>query len=260
MSTVRSKDGTRIAFEKMGQGPAVILVDGAMCSRAFGPMPGLAPLLAKNLTVYMYDRRGRNESGDTKPYALEREVEDIQALIDQAGGSASLYGISSGAALALHAAGTMGGQVNKLAMYEIPLFTSEASLQTWRNYTRKLGEALSAGRRGDAVALFMTQVGVPPEQIAGMRQSPAWPPMEAIAPTLAYDAAALGDGAIPTLLAASITIPTLVMAGGASPAFMGETADALARAIPGAQRRTLPGQTHEVQAEAIAPVLIEFFR
>ena len=261
MSVVRSSDGTAIAFEKTGQGPAVILVDGALCSRAFGPMRGIAALLAPEFTVYAYDRRGRNESGDTVPYSVEREVEDVEALIDEAGGSACLFGASSGGALVLEAASRLGGKVGKLAIYEVPYNDAPAARARMAQYSRGLAEALAQGRRGDAVALFMAQVGQPADQIAGMRQAPFWAALEAVAPTLAYDSSALGgDGGIPVSTAASVSTPTLLMNGGAGDPFMGETADALAKAMANSRRQTLPGQRHDVSAEAIAPVLAEFFR
>src|SRR5438876_214838 len=240
-STVTSKDGTRIAYDKIGHGPAVILVAGALCSRSFWSGPELAKLLAPRFTVYNYDRRGRGESGDTKPYAVVREIEDIEALIDEAGGSAYLYGHSSGAALALEAALRLGTKVKKLAMYEVPYNDDAQAQRAWKEYIKQLTELLAADRRGDAVALFMKYVGTPDEQIEGMRHSPAWPMLEAIAPTLAYDhAAILGeDASVPTERAAMITTPTLVMNGGASPPFMYDTAQALGKAIPNAQVRTL---------------------
>lgn len=259
MQRVTSKDDTAIAFERIGKGPAVILVDGALCSRAFGPMPGLAPLLAKYFTVYAYDRRGRNESGDTKPYALEREVEDIEALINDAGGAAFVFGTSSGAALALEAAIILGDKMKKLAMYEPPYNSDNTFRQEWKEYTRQLAELLAADRRGDAVALFMKLVGTPADQIEGMRYAPMWPMLEAVAPTLAYDASALGeDRSVPVKRAATITMPALVMNGTAIP-FMLDTAKALAKTIPHAQHRTLEGQTHDVNLEVLAPVLVEFF-
>ena len=193
MNKVISKDGTQIAYETKGSGPAVILVDGALCYRSFGPMPHLAELLAPRFTVYIYDRRGRGESGNSKPYAIEREVEDIEALIKAAGGSAFVYGISSGACLALEAAIKLGDKIRKLAMYEPPYNSEEAARQAWREYRKKLAELLAAGRRGDAAALFMGFVGTPADQIDGMRQAPMWPMFEAVAPTLAYDAAAMGE-------------------------------------------------------------------
>ncbi len=211
-SIVTSQDGTKIAYDKIGHGPAVILVAGALCSRSFWSGPELAKLLARSFTVYNYDRRGRGDSGDTKPYAVAREIEDIEALIDEAGGSAYLYGHSSGAALALEAALRLGNTVKKLAMYEAPYNDDAEAQRAWKQYIKQLTEALAADRRGDAVALFMELVA-----------------------------------------------PTLVMNGGASYAFMYDTAQALGKAIPNAQVRTLKGQTHDVDLDVLAPVLMEFF-
>src|SRR5579863_9391384 len=159
MEKVTSKDGTKIPYDRQGTGPALILVDGALCYRSFGPMPGLAQLLAPHFTVYYYDRRGRGDSGDTKPYAVEREVEDIEALIDEAGGSAYICGLSSGAALALEAAIALDGKIKKLAMYEAPYAADDAARQTWNEYDRQLAKLVAEDRRGDAVVLFMTMVG-----------------------------------------------------------------------------------------------------
>jgi pimeloyl-ACP methyl ester carboxylesterase len=223
--------------------------------------PELAQLLASRFTVYNYDRRGRGDSGDTEPYTVEREIEDIEALIDAAGGSASLYGHSSGASLALEATVRLGSKVRKLAMYEAPYNDDRAAQQAWRQYLQDLAESLAAGRRGDAVALFMRYTGMPADQIEGMRQSPIWPQFEAIAPTLSYDhAAILGkDDTVPVDLAARVTVPTLVMSGGASYPFMHEAAQALGKAIPQAQVRSLEGQTHAGASAVLAPVLVEFF-
>ena len=261
MEKVTSKDGTQIAYDKQGTGPAVLLVDGALCYRSFGPMPGLAQLLAPHFTVYIYDRRGRGDSGDTRPYAVEREVEDIEALIDESGGSAFVCGLSSGAALGLEAAIRLGDKIKKLAMYEAPYAADEAAQQTAKEYYRKLTELLAAGRRGDAVVLFMELVGTPADQIEGMRHAPMWTMFEAVAPTLAYDSAVLGKGHVaPVERARSVTAPTLVMNGGASFAFMYDTALALSKAMPNAQLRTLEGQRHDVNLEVLAPVLVEFFK
>jgi pimeloyl-ACP methyl ester carboxylesterase len=263
MRTVTSEDGTTIAFDQSGKGPAIILVDGALQYRAFDQgMAQLADLLAQHFTVFHYDRRGRGDSTDTQPYALEREIEDIEALINEARGPAFVYGISSGAALALEAAIQLGDKVKKLAMYEAPYNDDDTARQAWREYTKQLGELLAADRKGDAVGLFMMLVGVPADQVEGMHQHPMWPLWEAVAPTLAYDhIAALGeDASVPTGRAASVAVPTLVMDGGESYPFMHVTALALANAIPYAQHRTLEGQTHEVAAEALAPVLVEFFK
>lgn len=259
MKKATSNDGTEIAYDKRGNGPPVILVDGALCYRSFGPMPQLAELLAPHFTVYNYDRRGRGDSGDTQPYAVTRETEDIEALIDEAGGSAFVFGTSSGACLALEAAIQLGDKIKKLAMYE-PTYNSDKAVRpAWKEYRQELAELLAADRRGDAAALFMKSVGTPDDQVDGMRHAPIWPMFEAVAPTLAYDAAVLGeDRSVPVGRAAKIVAPSLVMNGTVIP-FMLDTAQALARAIPNAQHRTLEGQTHDVNLEVLAPVLVEFF-
>ncbi len=263
MSKVTSKDGTTIGYDKKGQGPAVILVDGAMGYRAMGFGNDLQDRLAKNFTVYAYDRRGRGESSNSKPFAVEREVEDIEALIDAAGGSAYVYGISSGACLALEAAMRLGSKIKKLALFEPPYNDDPASLQAWRDYTRQLDEALAADRRDDAVELFMRYVGAPAQAIDGMRNSPMWASMKSVAPTLPYDAAEMGkDHTVPVERARKVTVPTIVMDGGANlqmMPFMHASATTLAKAIPNAKQRTLEGQGHAVEAQALAPVLIEFF-
>jgi pimeloyl-ACP methyl ester carboxylesterase len=191
MDSVRSKDGTTIVFDKQGDGAAVILVDGAMGTRSSGSKPELARLLAQQFTVYSYDRRGRGDSGDTKPYAVEREIEDIDALLDEAGGSAFLFGHSSGACLALDATVRLDHKVKKLAMYEAPYNDDPEAQKAWGEYIKNLSEALASGRRGDAVALFMALVGVPAARIEEVRHAPFWGGMEAVAPTLAYDHTAI---------------------------------------------------------------------
>ncbi|RPJ18787.1 MAG: alpha/beta hydrolase [Chloroflexi bacterium] len=263
MKKVISEDGTTIAFDQSGQGPTIILVDGALQYRAFDQgMAPLAELLAQHFSVFHYDRRGRGDSTDTQPFALECEIEDIAALIDEAGGSAFVFGISSGAALAFEAALALGGKVKKLAMYEAPYNDDEAARKAWKEYRRKLKDLTAAGRAGDAVGLFMMLVGASAEDVQGMRQHPMWPLWEAVGLTLAYDAAALGEEAsLPIRKAANLAVPTLVMDGSAGEwSFMHNTAITLAKAIPHAQHRTLEGQTHEVDPQALAPVLIEFFK
>src|SRR5713226_1627348 len=243
------------------KGRQLSLAYGALCYRSFGSLPELVKLLTPHFTVYNYERRGRGESGDTRPYAVEREVEDIEALIDEAGGAAYLYGHSSGAALALEAAIKLGGKVKKLAMYEAPYNDDAEAQRAWKEYIKQLTELLAADRRGDAVALFMQLVETPTDQIEAMRHAPIWPMFEAIAPTLAYDhTAILGeDGSVPIERAASVSVPTLVMNGGASYAFMYETARALSQAMPHAQLRTLEGQDHGPADDVLAPALQEFF-
>jgi pimeloyl-ACP methyl ester carboxylesterase len=262
MRIVTSKDGTKIAYERSGSGPAVILVDGALQYRAVDQgMAQLADRLAKHFTVFHHDRRGRGDSTDKQPYAIEREIEDIDAIINEAGGFAFVYGISSGAALAMEAAIELDGKIKKLAMYEPPFNDDGDARQAWKEYTRELKELLAVDRRGDAVALFMKYIGTTDDQIDGVRHAPVWPIFEAIAPTLAYDhIAILGeDGSIPRERAARVAAPTLIMVGGASFPFMHTTARALAEAIPNAKQRTLEGQTHEVSPEALVPELVEFF-
>jgi pimeloyl-ACP methyl ester carboxylesterase len=256
MNKVTSSDGTTIAFDRLGDGPAVILVCGASTdSMANAP---LAALLAEHFTVFNYDRRGRGDSGDTTPYAVEREVEDIDAVIDAAGGSASVYGTSSGGALALEAAAG-GLAVTKLALWEPPYILDE-SRRPPADLVERYDEMIAAGRRGDAVEFFMAKVvGLPPDFVAYARTQPFWQEQEALAHTLAYDATVMGDYSLPVERAAALTAPTLVMAGGASFPFMRETAQALAEIIPDAQTRILDDQEHNVAPEALAAVLEEFF-
>jgi alpha-beta hydrolase superfamily lysophospholipase len=251
MPAVTSADGTTIAYEHSGAGPALILVDGALCYRAAGPMRPLAALLQDTFTVYTYDRRGRGESSDTPPYAVDREVEDLRALIDVAGGEAYVYAMSSGGALALAAA----PWIARLALYEPPFMAEDGTRA--KDYTERLGELLAAGRRGDAVALFMTYVGIPEQVVAGVRTQPGWAALEAIAPTLAYDDQLLAGGGVPRDV--TITVPALVLAGGASPPNLRQAAKATAEAFATAELRTLEDQTHDVAADALAPVLVEFF-
>jgi pimeloyl-ACP methyl ester carboxylesterase len=256
MDRVTSKDGTTIAFDRMGGGAPVILVCGGSTDRmANAPV---ATLLAPHFTVLNYDRRGRGDSGDTPPYAVEREVEDIAAVIDAAGGSGFLYGTSSGAVLALEAEASEL-PVTKLAMWEPPFILDE-SRRPPADTATTYRELVAAGRRGDAVEFFMSKVvGLPPEFVAGARKAPFWAAQEALAHTLAYDATIMGDYSLPTERAAAVTVPTLVMDGGASFGGMGEAAQALADVLPRGQRRTLEEQEHNVDPNVLVPVLVEFF-
>jgi pimeloyl-ACP methyl ester carboxylesterase len=265
ITTVTSKDGTQIAFDLYGEGPAVILVGGALSVRASSiPMfRELVDLLSDRVTVYNYDRRGRGDSGDTPPYAVRREVEDIKALVDHAGGPAYLYGLSSGAALALEAGNQLPGKVKKLALYEPPFIVDDSWPPLPEDYIERLDKMIAEGRRGDAVALFMKVVGVPEEYIPMMRQDPSWAEMEAVAHTLAYDGAILKDNASGKPLEPhqwdSATMPTLVIVGGESEPFFRTGAQALVDLLPNAKLYVLEGQAHDVSSEALAPVLAEFF-
>lgn len=259
MPTVRSRDGTSIAFEQLGDGPPLVLVDGAFCRRALGPMRPLAALLAGRFSVLAYDRRGRDQSGDTPPYTPEREVDDLAALIAAVGGTACVFGLSSGAALALAAAHALPGSISRLALYEPPFDASFPRLPD--DWTTRLDKLIRDGRHGDAVALFMTDwMGLSAETVAATRREPVWPALEAIAPTLRYDIAIIGaTRALLADSAAAIRLPVLVMDGADSPAWAQHAAQLIQTTIPGAQRRTLAGQTHDVAVAALAPVLLDFF-
>ena len=277
MKTVTSKDGTRIAYDQTGKGPTVILVAGALGERAHPMAGGLAAALAPQFTVINYDRRGRGDSSDTAPYAVAREVEDIAALIEAAGGPAALFGMSSGAVLALEAASRLAGQVSKLALYEPPLILDESRPLPPKDYVARLKTLVAEGRRGDAVEMFLSEVvGVPAEAVAQMRghsgdasgdtgatAPPGWQALERIAHTLAYDGTVM-DGLmagrpLPAKRWAANTAPTLVITGANSAGFFHDGAKALAKELPQARHRLLPGQDHNVAPEALAPVLMEFF-
>jgi pimeloyl-ACP methyl ester carboxylesterase len=262
MTTVQSADGTSISYSTTGRGPGLVLVDGALCSRSFGPMPKLADRLAPHFTVYTYDRRGRGESGDTPPYAVEREVEDLEAITAVAGGDVFLHGTSSGAVLALEAAKRIRA-VAKLALYEPPLVVDGTKPPMPADYLPRLQQLVAEDRRGDAVKMFMRYVGTPAIFTAVMPATPVWGKLKAVAHTLPYDISMLRDYQRGTGFApgawAEVKVPALVASGGKSPAWMTNGNRALAGALPDAQYRTLAGQNHMVKAEAIAPVLTEFF-
>jgi pimeloyl-ACP methyl ester carboxylesterase len=257
---VTSKDGTIIAFDKSGEGQVIIIVDGTLQYRAIHQkIVQLAELLGQHFTVLNYDRRGRGESTDTQPYAVEREIEDIEALINKVGRSAFLFGISSGAALAMEATIKLDEKIKKLAIYEPPYNDDKAAHQAWKQYRKQTRELLAEGRLDDAVELFMKLIGMN-ALLERMRQHPFWPMIKAIAPTLAYDAAVLGeDRSLPIELASKVNVPTLVMDGIASFPFLHDTTKMLAKIIPNAQHLTLEGQTHDVDPVVLAPVLVEFF-
>jgi pimeloyl-ACP methyl ester carboxylesterase len=258
---VASKDGTAIAFDRIGEGPPVVVVGGALSTRSAAEP--LAGLLAPSFTVYAYDRRGRGDSGDTPPYDVEREVEDVQALVEDAGGSAFAFGHSSGGVLALEAAERTLG-ITKLSMYEPPFIIDDSRRALPNDDIERITELASTGRRGEAIEHFMTTaVLVPAEAVASMRDSPSWLSMEAVAHTLPYDMRVMGDNLAGTPLPsdrwASVTIPTLVIDGGASPPWLGNAAQALVDVLPDARRRTIEGRTHDVDPGLLAPVLEEFF-
>jgi pimeloyl-ACP methyl ester carboxylesterase len=264
MQTVTSRDGSRIAYDRYGSGPPVILVGGALGYRKFSKMEELAQLLAERCTVINYDRRGRGDSTEVKPFVLEREIEDIQALIETEGGTASLWGWSSGGALALRATGAAIG-VERLSVYEVPFMVTPEAKRPTSDYGERLDELVAAGDRSGAVRHFMRNaMGIPAPLVAVMRLTPMWKELKATAHTLPYDWAALGKH---TMYGAplnpeewaSVTMPTLVVYGAKSPAVLQEGSRALADVLPNAQLRQLEGVSHNIKMNLLAPVLAEFF-
>jgi len=261
MATTLSKDGTKIAYDKTGQGPALILVAGAFQDRmAMGPYAGP---LSEHFTVYNYDRRGRGESGDTQPYTVTREIEDINALIGEAGGSAFVFGGSSGGVLTLDAA-AYGSNITKLAIYEPPFVVDDSREPPPENIVDQLKNLIASGRRGDAAETFMTKGSLmPADMVAGMRTQPFWPSVESVAHTLVYDAmimeGTMRGGPLPVERWKTVTIPTLVIYGSSGPAWSRNAAEALIELLPHVERQALEGQFHDLTPEVLTPVLEKFF-
>ena len=258
---VLSRDGTPIACERRGQGHPLILVDGALCSRTMGPSGPLAKALEGGFTVFRYDRRGRGDSGDTTPYTVEREIDDIEAVLRAAGGEAYVWGMSSGAMLALMAAARLPG-IRRLALYEAPLIVDDSRTTTQGDWAT-IRQAIADDRRGDAVSAFLKSVGMPGLLIAVMKLTPIWRKLKAVAHTLPYDGAIVaGDQRGKPLDPARWTtlgVPTLVTDGGKSPSWMRHGNKALAQALPNARYQTLAGQNHMLKPAAHTPVLTAFF-
>jgi pimeloyl-ACP methyl ester carboxylesterase len=262
MEKVVSKDGTEIAFDGQGEGPSLILVTGAMATRA--DTASVAARLAPYFAVFAYDRRGRGDSGDTPRYAVEREIDDLQAVIARAGGSAYVFGHSSGAILALEATRSIAPSITKLALYEPPFIVDDGSPPLPEDYVTRLADLVAAGRRGDTVKYWMTTViRVPDEAQAYMQSQPMWHDFESVAPTLVNDATIsapyVRSKPLPRDRWASAAMPVLVIDGGDSPQMMHSGASALTDILPNAQRRTLEGQGHGPADEVLVPVLVEFF-
>lgn len=250
-TTVTSKDGTRIAYEVLGSGPPLVVVWGALGVRASPFTRKMREELAKSFTVYDYDRRGRGDSGDTQPYAVAREVEDLRAMCQAAGGKPYVWATSSGAALALDAAAA-GVPMRTLVAHEPPYVEDMDP-----DYERKVGELVAQGRRSDAVKLFMRTVGVPAFIVPLMRLMPFWKTAVAAANTLPYDAACMSGFKVPVQRLATIRTPTLILWGGKTPASLQKAAQQVAAAIPGARTRMVPKQNHGIQPAALRPVLAE---
>jgi pimeloyl-ACP methyl ester carboxylesterase len=259
MKTIQSKDGTTLAYDIYGSGPALIYITGATCFRSFRPIVQDAKAFGKEFTLYNYDRRGRGDSADTQPYAPEREIEDIEALIDAAGGKASLYGHSSGAVLALEAALRLGPKVDKVVMYDPAYVHDEVEKSQYHNLSQQVHQRLQEGKHAQALTTFLKGIGMPKLFVYLLRLMPGWRTMVALAPTLAYDIALTRD--LPPLeRAARVTAPVQLIVGEKSPAGIHDVAGQLTKAIPGATFIPLAGQDHMVSAKALLPLLVSFLK
>ncbi|TDC52925.1 alpha/beta hydrolase [Jiangella ureilytica] len=261
MHTTISPDGTTLAFDRSGDGPSVVLVGGAFGTRDHPSFVGLAQHLSEHVTVYSYDRRGRGDSTDTPPYAVEREIEDLAAVIDAAGGRAHAYGLSSGAGLVARAAAA-GLPIDRLILHEPPYDVDGARPPLPADFAQLVAALVAEGRHGDAVEYFMTRgIGLPEEMIGSMRPTPVWAGLEALAPTLVYDNAVMGDNSLPADDLRAIEQPVLVLSGELSPSWFHRAAEATAAACPDARHLQLAGQSHFAPDDAaIAAAILEFLR
>ncbi|MBI5452021.1 alpha/beta hydrolase [Candidatus Gottesmanbacteria bacterium] len=264
MKTIISKDGTKIAYEVSGQGPAVVLVDGALCYHDSGPGREIAKLLEPYFTTYIYDRRGRGESEDTKPYDIKREIEDLEAVIDAAGGKAFVFGQSSGAILSLEAARVIGAKIKKLAVYEAPMIVDDSRTPMGEEYRKRMEQLIAEDRRSDAVLMFFKSVQLPGVFSFLIRLTPLWSKLKSIANTLPYDFAIASPYQYGKPLSKDrwnkVTMPTWVGDGDKSPTWMRNSQKALVEVLPNAKYYTLPGQTHAVKAKSVVPELVKFFK
>jgi pimeloyl-ACP methyl ester carboxylesterase len=257
VETLTSTDGTAIAYQQTGTGPSLILAMGAFCDRS--STAGLTPLLTPHFTVYEYDRRGRGSSGDGPAYSVDHEIDDLAALVSVAGGSALVYGHSSGAALALEAAGR-GVPFTGVVAYEPPYTTAEDGTGGSEELLERVRERIGAGDRDGAAALFMQGSGTPSEVVAMLQKGPGWPHMREFAPSLVYDLTLCNGGVVPRDRLARIGVPTVTISGGRSPDWAGRACATVAAAVPGARTVVLDGQTHAVADDVVAPVLIDHLR
>ncbi|MEU5976045.1 alpha/beta fold hydrolase [Streptomyces sp. NPDC047315] len=256
LNRARSADGTPIAYEQRGAGPAVVLVSGALDTAA--AQAPLAELLSSHFSVFTYDRRGRGDSGDAVGYAVEREIEDLAAVIEEAGGRARVHGTSSGGALALRAAAS-GLPITQLSVYEPPFDPVPPPGCPDADHLARTRELVDGGKVDEALVLFLGLLGTPGNMIEQMRDFPLWSELTAAAHTLPYDYAVMGDGAVPVRLLHEVAVRVLVIEGGASAPSMREAMRLVAEALPRARHRTLTGQTHQVAPHVLAPVVAAFF-
>lgn len=257
MRTTQSKDGTTLAYNVSGKGPALIYITGATCYREFNPVLYDVSVFSAEFTVYNYDRRGRGDSGNTLPYAVEREIEDIDAMINAAGGHAYLYGHSSGAILALEAAIAFGSKVDKLAIYDAAYSHNKAYLEEFKALSSELYQLLNEGKNQEAITGFLEGIGIPKEAFDSFY--PDWQAMVALAPTLAYDTT-LASALPPVKKLSALTTPTQIIVGEKSPESIQEVAQQIKAAIPNAAYTVLKGQDHMPAPEVVLPVLTNFLK
>jgi pimeloyl-ACP methyl ester carboxylesterase len=259
--TTTSRDGTIIAFTKRGSGPPLIIVDGAFCYRENGPATELATQLAQHFTVFTFDRRGRGESGDTAPYTVMREIDDLQAVASEAEEVPYVLGISSGGALILQAVAS-GVGVKEIALYEPPYLADGNRPRSFEDAKGRLQSLIAAGDRGGAVSFFMTDVyGAPRAFVFAMPflMPNAWQRNKLVVHTVPYDLTILDDRSVLNERSSSISVPTLVIGGEKSPKVLRDAVTAVANALPNGQSRFLAGQDHNISSRALAPVLFEYF-
>jgi len=259
--TTTSRDGTTIGFTKRGSGPPLIIVDGAFCYRENGPATELASMLSQHFTVFTYDRRGRGESGDTAPYAVEREIDDLRAVAGEAGTAPFVVGISSGGALILQAVAS-GVGVKKIALYEPPYQADGNGPRSFEDAKNRLQSLVTAGDRAGAVRFFMTDVyGAPRAFVFAMPflMPSAWKRNKLVVHTAPYDLTILGDRSVLNERSSSIRVPALVIGGEKSPKELRDAVSAVANALPNGHSRFLSGQDHNVSSGALGPVLFEYF-
>ncbi|MGE5802593.1 MAG: alpha/beta fold hydrolase [Gemmatimonadota bacterium] len=257
--TVLSSDGTRIAFEASGSGPALVLVAGALGYKDFPYLRKFAAEFAKDFQVFSYDRRGRGGSTDTKPYTVQKEIDDLAAVCREAGGSPIVLGISSGAALALEAAAA-GAPFGRLVAFEAPYMVGSHRKSEHARYEAELARLLAGDHRDAALRLFMRTVGVPAVFVAIMRLLPFWKGLRLTAHTLSYDAAVMRGFELPAARLAGIRVPTLVAGGAKSPESLKAAVRSVAKAVPGARRVEIPKQSHAINAAALLPFVRQFAR
>jgi len=259
MKTTQSKDGTTLAYDVYGSGPALIYITGASCHRSFKPIVRDAKIFATEFTVYNYDRRGRGDSGNTLPYTIEREIEDIEAMIDTAGGKAYLYGHSSGAVIALEAALRLGNKVQKVTMYDAPYVRDEKEKAEYNQLSQKIHKLLDNEKNAEAMITFLKGIGMPKVFVLMLPLFPGWRTTKDLAPTLAYDITLTQD-LPPVKRATRISIPTQIIVGEKSPASIYDVGRRLTKAIPNARFVQLAKQDHMVNGKKLLPILSSFFK